>query len=146
MFKVFGVAVSILIFVAMYAVTNDNLIALLAALCFLALEHWQRKTKEFYRRSADDKPFVSRALPNVARKPQQDQQSEFTGGSKEGAQAGGDYRSTPSYRKLLTACGGDRRTVERLIDYEIKQDPRLTRSAATVSALDRLYVDRRHFT
>ncbi|MDC7706742.1 hypothetical protein [Vogesella indigofera] len=143
MFKFFGVAVSILIFVAVHAFTDDNLIALLAALCFLALEHWQRKTKEFYRRAADEKPFVSRALPNLARqpwrKPEQGPQQE------QGAQAGGDYRSTPSYRKLLTACGGDGRTVERLIDYEIKQDPRLTRSAATVSALDRLYIDRRHY-
>ncbi|MDC7697862.1 hypothetical protein [Vogesella indigofera] len=54
-----------------------------------------------------------------------------------------DYKATPSYGKLLTACHGDAAKVERLIDHEIRKDPKLSRSAAVVSALDRLYMDRR---
>ena len=80
MFKIFGLAGAVLVFVAVHALTADNLLAALAGLCFL---------------------------------------------------------------KLLTACLGDAAKVERLIDYEIRKDPKLSRLAAVVSALDRLYMDRR---
>lgn len=48
------------------------------------------------------------------------------------------------YAKLLGACGGDHATVDRLIAYEMTQDRRLSKNAAALEALDRLYIDRRH--
>lgn len=134
MFKFFGVVASILVFVAVHALTDDNLIALLAALCFLALEHWQRKTKEFYRRAANAKPFVSRALPNVARQPWRKPQ--------QGSQQQG--QGADSYQQLLVACLGDKGKVERLIAYELRKNAALSRSDAIASALDRLLYDRGH--
>lgn len=142
--NLYVVFVSVILFVGTLVVGESLRLASLVLLCFIFIESIRHRR----RLERDRVPFRSRALPNVARQASV-QPPPFQGasdGAKEGAQAGGDYRSTPSYRKLLTACGGDRRTVERLIDYEIKKDLRLSRSAATVSALDRLYVDRRHFT
>lgn len=142
MFNIFGLAGAVLVFVAVHALTDDNLVAALAGLCFLALEWWQRKTRAFYKarpalRSAVRRPRVSKVgftkpqPVKTASKPEQ------------GAGSPPDYKATPSYRKLLTACFGDKAAVERLIDYEIRKDPKLSRSAAVVAALDRLYMDRR---
>ena len=44
---------------------------------------------------------------------------------------------------LLSACGGDRATMERLIRYEIKRKPELGRTGAALMALSRLRADRR---
>lgn len=144
MFKIFGLAGAVLVFVAVHALTADNLVAALAGLCFLALEWWQRKTQAFYKskgrpviRPAVRRPRVSKAGFN---KPQP---AKTASNPEQGASSALDYKATPSYRKLLTACLGDAAKVERLIDYEIRKDPKLSRSAAVVSALDRLYMDRR---
>ncbi|KMJ54766.1 hypothetical protein ACG97_00300 [Vogesella sp. EB] len=74
MFKIFGLAGAVLVFVAVHALTADNLLAALAGLCFLALEWWQRKTRAFYK-----------ARPaKAASKPEQ------------GASSAPDYKATPS--------------------------------------------------
>lgn len=128
--NLYVVLVSVILFVGTLVVSENLRLASLVLLCFIVIEGFQ------YRRRP------SRSLQRVAKfSPAQ----AVPEPEPQGAPAGGDYRSTPSYRKLLTACGGDSATVERLIDYEIKQDRRLSRSAATVSALDRLYIDRRHY-
>ena len=44
---------------------------------------------------------------------------------------------------LLSACGGDRATMERLILYEINRKPELGRTGAALMALSRLRADRR---
>ena len=44
---------------------------------------------------------------------------------------------------LLSACGGDRATMERLIRYEINRKPDLGRTGAALMALSRLRADRR---
>ena len=44
---------------------------------------------------------------------------------------------------LLSACGGDRATMERLIRYEINRKPELGRTGAALMALSRLRADRR---
>ena len=44
---------------------------------------------------------------------------------------------------LLSACGGDRATMERLIRYELSRKPELGRTGATLMALSRLRADRR---
>ncbi|MDC7706730.1 hypothetical protein [Vogesella indigofera] len=134
----------VLVFVVVHAHTADNLVVALAGLCFLALEWWQRKTQAFYNskdcpviRPAVRRPRVSKAGFN---KPQPVKTSSKP---EQGASSAPDYKVTPSYRKLPTACFGDNAAVERLIDYEIRKDPKLSRSAAVVAALDRLYMDRR---
>ena len=48
MFKIFGLAGALLVFVGVHALTHDKIVASLAGLCFLALEWWQRKTRAFY--------------------------------------------------------------------------------------------------
>ncbi|MCL6263156.1 hypothetical protein [Craterilacuibacter sp. RT1T] len=53
------------------------------------------------------------------------------------------HRTTPSYKRLLGAVMGDHATADRLIAYEMAQDRRMSPAAATVGALDRLYMDRR---
>ena len=44
---------------------------------------------------------------------------------------------------LLSACGGDRATMERLIRHEINRKPELGRTGAALMALSRLRADRR---
>ena len=44
---------------------------------------------------------------------------------------------------LLSACGGDRATMERLIRYELNRKPELGRTGAALMALSRLRADRR---
>ena len=44
---------------------------------------------------------------------------------------------------LLSACGGDRATMERLIRHEISRKPELGRTGAALMALSRLRADRR---
>ncbi|MYF69057.1 MAG: hypothetical protein F4181_03335 [Proteobacteria bacterium] len=44
---------------------------------------------------------------------------------------------------LLSACGGDRGTMERLIRYELDRKPELERTGAALMALSRLRADRR---
>ena len=44
---------------------------------------------------------------------------------------------------LLSACGGDRATMERLISYELNRKPALGRTGAALMALSRLRADRR---
>ena len=44
---------------------------------------------------------------------------------------------------LLSACGGDRATMERLIRHEIARKPELGRTGAALMALSRLRADRR---
>jgi hypothetical protein len=46
------------------------------------------------------------------------------------------------YRRLLRAANGDVARAERLIAYELKRDPTLSREAAIRSALDRLEYER----
>lgn len=128
--NLYVVLVSVILFVGTLVISGNLRLASLVLLCFIVIEGFQ------YRRR------LSSSLPRVA--PFSPAQA-VPAPASQGESVGGDYRSTPSYRKLLTACGGDGATAERLIDYEIKQDPRLSRSAATVSALDRLYIDRRHY-
>ena len=47
-----------------------------------------------------------------------------------------------SYVRLLSASNGDAARAERLIAYELKRDPLLSREAACRSALDRLEYER----
>lgn len=44
---------------------------------------------------------------------------------------------------LLSACGGDRSTMERLIRHELDRKPELERTGAALMALSRLRADRR---
>ena len=44
---------------------------------------------------------------------------------------------------LLSACGGDKATMERLISYERERKPALGRTGAALMALSRLRADRR---
>lgn len=44
---------------------------------------------------------------------------------------------------LLRACFGDRAQVNRLIDYEVRRSPGISRQSAINAALDRLQADRR---
>ena len=44
---------------------------------------------------------------------------------------------------LLSACGGDRATMERLIRHELNRKPELGRTGAALMALSRLRADRR---
>ena len=44
---------------------------------------------------------------------------------------------------LLSACGGDKAMMERLIRYEHERKPELGRTGATLIALSRLRADRR---
>jgi len=44
---------------------------------------------------------------------------------------------------LLSACGGDRATMERLIRHELDRKPELQRTGAALMALSRLRADRR---
>ncbi len=52
-------------------------------------------------------------------------------------------RSIDVEADLLSACGGDRATMERLIRYEINRKPELGRTGAALMALSRLRADRR---
>ena len=52
-------------------------------------------------------------------------------------------RSIDVEADLLSACGGDRATMERLIRYEISRKPDLGRTGAALMALSRLRADRR---
>jgi len=47
-----------------------------------------------------------------------------------------------SYGRLLSASNGDAARAERLIAYELKRDPLLSREAACRSALGRLEYER----
>ena len=46
------------------------------------------------------------------------------------------------FRKLVTLARGDAGRAERLVDYELKRDPTLSRAAAIRSAIERLEYDR----
>jgi hypothetical protein len=46
-------------------------------------------------------------------------------------------------RNLVRACHGDKPMVERLIQYEIDRKPKLSRTAAALTALSRLRDDSR---
>lgn len=142
MFKIFGLAGALLVLVSVHVLTQDILIAALAALCFLALEWWQRKTRAFYKTRPVLRPAVRR--PRVSKAGFNKPQPVKTASKPEqGASSQPDSKATASYSKLLTACLGDKAKAERLIDYEIRKDPKLSRSAAVLAALDRLYRDRR---
>ena len=52
-------------------------------------------------------------------------------------------RSIDVEADLLSACGGDRATMERLIRYELNRKPELGRTGAALMALSRLRADRR---
>ena len=54
----------------------------------------------------------------------------------QGGGGGGDLR------KLVALARGDAGRAERLIDYELKRDPTLTRADAIKSAIERLEYDR----
>jgi len=54
----------------------------------------------------------------------------------QGGSGGGDLR------KLVALARGDAGRAERLIDYEMKRDPTLTRADAIRSAIERLEYDR----
>jgi hypothetical protein len=45
-------------------------------------------------------------------------------------------------KRLVALARGDAGRAERLIDYELKRDPSLSRAAAIKSAIDRLEYDR----
>lgn len=45
------------------------------------------------------------------------------------------------YKRLVTSCVGDKAKAERLIAYEMKRNPSLSRDQAIRSALDRLEYD-----
>jgi len=47
-----------------------------------------------------------------------------------------------AYRRLLRAANGDSARAERLIAYELKRDPTLSREAACRSAIERLEYER----
>lgn len=60
------------------------------------------------------------------------------------------FRSGKTHRRgidveadLLSACGGDRATMERLIRHELDRKPELERIGAALMALSRLRADRR---
>lgn len=53
-----------------------------------------------------------------------------------GASGGGDMR------KLVALARGDAGRAERLVDYELKRDPTLSRGEAIRSAIERLEYDR----
>ena len=54
-----------------------------------------------------------------------------------------DDEKSSLYQHLVDRARGDKALVERLINYELKQNPHLDRSAATRRALDRWDRDRR---
>jgi hypothetical protein len=53
-----------------------------------------------------------------------------------GGAAAGDFR------KLVALARGDAGRAERLVDYELKRDPTLSRDEAIRSAIERLEYDR----
>lgn len=55
----------------------------------------------------------------------------------------GRFRGVSVEADLLSACGGDKAMMERLIQYESDRKPDLTRSGAALMALSRLRSDRR---
>lgn len=48
------------------------------------------------------------------------------------------------FSKLLNICFGDRAKAERLIQYELSRNPKLSRYAAIAEAIDRIKVDNRY--
>jgi hypothetical protein len=52
-------------------------------------------------------------------------------------------KETRLYQILLQQAGGDRERVDRLIDYELRRSPGLTRGQAIQTAIWRLDRDRR---
>ena len=46
------------------------------------------------------------------------------------------------FRRLVTLSRGDAGRAERLVDYELKRDPTLSRNEAIRSAIERLEYDR----
>ena len=58
------------------------------------------------------------------------------GGGGKGGVGGGDYG------RLVRLARGDSERADRLIDYELKRDPSLSRAGAIQSAIDRLEYDR----
>lgn len=53
-----------------------------------------------------------------------------------GGGGGGDFR------RLVALARGDAGRAERLVDYELNRDPKLSRNEAIQSAIDRLEYDR----
>ena len=67
-------------------------------------------------------------------------QSALRGTSRSG---GARRRGIDVEADLLSACGGDRATMERLIRHELNRKPELGRTGAALMALSRLRADRR---
>lgn len=100
----------------------------------VAVLHWLwRKNQQTAGRSNAPQPRQQRTGPFKA-------PSQPT--SKTQSSSAGDYRDRPIYKKLVTACAGDRAKADRLIAYEMTRDRNLSPATATVEALDRLQRDR----
>lgn len=56
--------------------------------------------------------------------------------------AGGGGGGSTEYRRLVALARGDSGRAERLIDYELKREPNLSRAEAVRSAIERLEYDR----
>ena len=87
-------------------------------------------------RSALRAGFRGRSRGNILGKLQSALRSAFGGGKT--LRRGIDVEAD-----LLSACGGDRATMERLIRYETNRKPELGRTGAALMALSRLRADRR---
>lgn len=121
MVKPFGVLLTLVAFMAVHRLSGDLVGALLMAAVVFFVESWSRRPKRSFV-----SPDIGDSALSVARR------------------ATHDYQETPSYKNLVRACMGDGAAAERLIEHEMRLSPGMSRSAATVSALDRLYIDRRH--
>ena len=70
--------------------------------------------------------------------------STLRGGFRGGFRGGwGGRRSIDVEADLLSACGGDKALMERLIRHETERKPELGRRGAALMALSRLRADRR---
>ncbi len=58
----------------------------------------------------------------------------------------GSKASPSAYSHLLTVCLGDRSKADRLIQFELSRNPKLTREQAILEALDRLDIAGRRWT
>ncbi len=64
-------------------------------------------------------------------------------GSRSAGRPGLSARSADDYSKLLSICFGDKAKAERLIRFEQGRNPKLSRNAAIVSAVQRVADDNR---
>lgn len=150
-----SVALVIFTFTVTLVLSESLLVAISAGSASIALRWWRLKTRAFY---ASQESALSIKTPARNKLGQSDrfvikekvrasksvvQEPENGAKESESREKEPDYRNSSSYKKLLLACSGNKATVDRLIAYELKKDPKLSPAAAVASALERLQFDRR---